>query len=228
MSSVILALESATEACSAALWHDGVVYQRLEVAPRRHAELLLPQCEAVLAEAGLARTAVDAVAFGRGPGAFTGLRIAAGIAQGLSMGLDRPVVPVSSLAALAASAGRARGVDRVLAALDARMGEVYWGGYQHDGDAWIRTIEEVVLSPEAVTVPTASKWFGAGSGWEAHGETLRARMARGRAELGEVEADRYPEAAAVAELAMAILAAGGGTVAAEAAPVYLRPWRPGS
>ncbi len=228
MSTVILALETATEACSAALWHDGAVCQRWELAPRRHAELLLPQCEAVLAEAGMARSAVDAVAFGRGPGAFTGLRIAAGVAQGLALGLQRPVVPVSSLAALAAGAGRQHGAEHVLAALDARMGEVYWGGYRHDGDGWSCLIEDTVCPPDAVTAPAGPTWLGVGSGWGAHGEALRARLTGAGAVLGEVAPDHHPHAAAVAELAVGILATGGGQTAAEAAPAYLRPWRPGS
>ena len=114
----LLAFETATEACSVALWIDGDVRERFEIAPRRHAGLALPWADALLAEAGVAKSQLDAIAVGRGPGAFTGVRLAIAIAQGIALALDRPVVPVSTLAALAM---RAPG-DRILSAIDARMG----------------------------------------------------------------------------------------------------------
>src|SRR5690606_2407743 len=122
----LIAFETATEACSVAIWRDGEVLERFEVAPRRHAELALPWAQELLSEAGLARAQLDAVAVGRGPGAFTGVRLGVGLAQGIALALDVPVVPVSTLAVLAA---RAPG-GRVLAAIDARMGEVYLGRFQ--------------------------------------------------------------------------------------------------
>ena len=114
----LLALETSTEACSVAVWIDGEVRERFELAPRRHAELALPWAEQLLAEAGIAKSQLDAIAVGRGPGAFTGVRLAIAIAQGIALALDRPVLPVSTLAALAM---RAQG-DRIIAAIDARMG----------------------------------------------------------------------------------------------------------
>ncbi len=120
----ILALDTATEACSAALLLHGEVLERYEVLGRGHAERLLPMVQEVLAEGGVALAALDAVAFGRGPGAFTGLRIAAGVTQGLAFGAGLPVVPVSDLAALAARAAVHHGRRHVLACLDARMGQV--------------------------------------------------------------------------------------------------------
>ncbi|GAB4353090.1 MAG: hypothetical protein Kow0060_03270 [Methylohalobius crimeensis] len=131
----ILAIETATEACSAALYLDGVVEERFQVAPRRHTHLILPMAEALLAEAGLTLSALDGLAFGRGPGSFTGLRIAAGVIQGLAFGADLPVVPVSTLAALAWQVFDEGAADCALAALDARMGEVYWGIYRAWWDA---------------------------------------------------------------------------------------------
>ena len=128
----LLALELSTEACSVALWVDGEVSERFEVAPRRHAELALPWAGQLLADAGIARSQLDAIAIGRGPGAFTGVRLAIAIGQGIALALGRPMVAVSTLATLALSAGG----PRVLAAIDARMGEVYSAAFElRDGDA---------------------------------------------------------------------------------------------
>ena len=126
----LLAFETATEACSVAVWVDGEVCERFEIAPRRHAELALPWADEMLAQAGVARTALDAIAVGRGPGAFTGVRLAIALAQGVALALDRPIVPVSTLAALALQAR----APRVLAAIDARMGEVYAAAFRCEGD----------------------------------------------------------------------------------------------
>src|SRR5690606_11462243 len=130
----LLAFETATEACSVAVLVDDAVIERFEIAPRRHAELALPWAGELLAQAGVAKSQLDAIAVGRGPGAFTGVRLAVALAQGIALALDRPVVGVSTLAALAALAARAHG-DRVLAAIDARMGEVYLGAFvRMDGE----------------------------------------------------------------------------------------------
>ena len=225
----ILALEAATDACSVALWADGVVAARREIAPRQHAELLLPWAEALLAEVEWSRSSLDVIAFGRGPGAFTGLRIAAGVTQGLALGLGRPVAPVSTLAALALDAGEAAGSAEgpvvVATALDARMGEVYWAPWRVTGEAVSPLAEEQVVAPEAVAaLPTGEPWIAAGSGWGAHGEALAAAAGIPAA----IEAERRPDAATVARLADRLAEAGGLVSAAEAVPVYLRPWRPGS
>ena len=216
----VLALETSSDACSAAAWHEGELVQRFQVAPRRHAELVLPMVEAVLAEAGWRRGDVELVAFGRGPGAFTGLRVAAGVAQGIAYARDLPVAPVSSLAALAQGALRERGWTQVLAAFDARMGEVYWGAYEADPQGCMSAAgDEAVCAPSAVPVPPAGPWRGVGLGWQAHGDALAAAL--GGAPL-EVEADRYPQAADVAVLAVALARAGRTVAAADALPVYLR------
>ena len=128
----ILAIDTATDACSVALHLDGDYREIHELAPRRHAEILLPRIRTLLSEAALSLRDLDALAFGRGPGAFTGVRIATGVIQGLAFGADLPVVPISSLHALAQGAWRERGEGNVLAAFDARMGEVYWGAYRLD------------------------------------------------------------------------------------------------
>ncbi len=235
----LLALETATEACSAALFIDGALSERYEVAPRRHAELILPMIEALLAEAQLSLGGLDAIAFGRGPGAFTGVRIATGIVQGLAFGADLPVVPVSTLAALALGAlselpADATASERgVLAALDARMGEVYWGAYVATADTTIgqgvRLLgSEQVLAPEAVSLPAevasaAVYWLEAGSGWQVRGEALRQGLQGQLAgRLMDGGAERLPRAGEVARLGALGLAAGEAVVAEQALPVYLR------
>ena len=154
----ILALDTSTEACSVALWADGTVTERYELGSQ-HSGRILPMTQEVLAEAGLVLTQLDAVAFGRGPGSFTGLRICAGVAQGLAFGADVPVVPVSSLAALA------QGVDapRVLAAFDARMEQLYWGAYVRNAQGLVEPGgTEKVVAPRDVPVPADSGWKGTG------------------------------------------------------------------
>ena len=138
----LLALDTATEACSAAIFRDGVVDERYEVMGRGHAGRLLPMADELLRAAGMAVTDLDAIAFGRGPGGFTGLRIAAGVAQGLAAGIGKPVLPVSDLAALAAAGARTSGAGRVLACMDARMGQVYWAAFDCSGGAPVAVTEE--------------------------------------------------------------------------------------
>lgn len=212
----LLALDTATEACSAAVWVDGGVAERYLLAPRRHAALIMPMIEAVLAEAGLGVGHLDAIAFGRGPGAFTGIRIAVGITQGIAFAADVPVVPISTLAALALGAAREFEQTHIATALDARMGEVYWGAYRVDGDDAIARDSERVCPPELVTAPSGL-WFGAGGGWAVHGETLARRL-----QVAGWRSACYPRAGDVARLA-AVHARRGEWVSAERAlPVYLR------
>ena len=213
----LLALDTATDACSAAVWVDGVVHERYELAPRRHAALILPMIDAVLAEVGLRLEQLDAVAFGRGPGAFTGVRIAVGIAQGIAFAAGLPVVPVSTLAALALGVGRETGYARLAVALDARMSEVYWGTYAVTADDAELLGEERVCAPAAVTAPAGDDWFGAGGGWRAHSTVLSRRLpVRGCLE------ERYPRAAGVARLAAVPRQRAGWLSPDLALPVYLR------
>jgi tRNA threonylcarbamoyladenosine biosynthesis protein TsaB len=140
MRAKLLGIDTSNGACSVALWLDGECSQRYQVAPRGHGLLLLPMVESLLAEAGIAAAQLDALVLGRGPGSFTGLRIATGVVQGLAFSLDRLVVPISSLAALAQGSQDAEGkpAARVLTAFDARMGEVYWAAWQRDAQGLVR------------------------------------------------------------------------------------------
>ncbi len=216
----LLAIETATESCSAALLMDGAVSLRYQVRPRMHAELILPMMEALLSEAGLVPGQLDALAFGRGPGSFTGVRIAAGVAQGVAFAADLPVVPVSTLAALAQRGFRERGVRRLLTAFDARMKEVYWGGFLIDADGLAQPLlAEQVAAPESLALPGDSGWFGVGSGWQTYGERLSALLGPA---LQGVDAELLCSAADVAVLGAAGLRAGQAVAAEQALPVYLR------
>jgi tRNA threonylcarbamoyladenosine biosynthesis protein TsaB len=216
----LLALDAATEACSAALYHDGEARERFEIAPRRHAELLLPMAKELLAEAGWRLQDLDALAFGRGPGAFTGVRIAAGLIQGLAYGANLPVAPVSDLAAQALRCAREQGARKVLCLQDARMGEVYWAAFDCYEPA-----APAALAPERVSEPTAlpvedfdTGWHGAGNGWAAH-ETALAPLAARLGRIGEVT---HPHAADIVRLAANMLERGEIVDAAHAMPTYVR------
>lgn len=214
----ILAIDAATEACSAALLIEETVTERFEVPGRGHAARLLPMADELLREAGLDARELDAIAFGRGPGAFTGLRIAAGLAQGLAAGNRLPVLPVSNLAAVAAAAARLKGATRVLACMDARMGQVYWGAYDCTGAAPVAVGSEHLADPEAVAPPGGVVWFGAGHGFAAYPK-LATRLGTS---LAGMEPSVLPRAADIARIAAVDFVAGGGLAAAQGLPVYLR------
>ena len=215
----ILALDTCTELCSAALLVDGARRERSEFAPRGHAQLILPMIESLLAEAGLRPVDLDGVAFGRGPGSFTGVRIGAGVTQGIAFAADLPVVPVSTLAALAQGVMETVAVSRVAAAIDARMDEVYWGAYRR-GSAGLAELEgaEVVLSPDVVCLPDGGDWHGVGSGWDNFSARLNDALGR---ELPWT-AQLFPRAGGVAVLGAARFESGEGVAAECAVPVYLR------
>lgn len=212
----LLAFELATEACSVALWLDGDVRERFEIAPRRHAELALPWADDLLREAGVRRNEIDAIAVGRGPGAFTGVRLAIAVAQGIALALDRPVVPVSTLATLALQAN----APRVLAAIDARMGEVYVAAFARAGDDVAAIDRERVARPDEVVLPGASNdWVGIGTGFAAVEGTLqRAHAAR----FTHIDATGLPHAADVARLGALAFRRGEGVAPERAEPAYLR------
>lgn len=212
----LLALDTATEACSVALLHEGKVLSHYEVIPRLHAQKLLPMIQTLLAEAGIALSAVDAIAFGRGPGAFTGVRIAIGVVQGLAFALERPVLPVSNLALLAQRALREHGAEQVAAAIDARMDEVYWGCYQQSAGEMRLLGNEAVLAPEQVSLPAGvgGDWFGAGTGW---GYAERLPVA-----VSGQDAGLLPHALDLLTLAQFAWVRGEGIAADQAQPVYLR------
>ncbi|MFL9812173.1 tRNA (adenosine(37)-N6)-threonylcarbamoyltransferase complex dimerization subunit type 1 TsaB [Stutzerimonas sp. VN223-3] len=212
----LLALDTATEACSVALLHDGRMLSHYEVIPRLHAQRLLPMIQALLGEAGIALSAVDALAFGRGPGAFTGVRIAVGVVQGLAFALQRPVLPVSTLATIAQRAHREHGAEQVATAIDARMDEVYWGCYRlHGGEMQLAGIE-AVLPPEQASLPRGSEgpWFGAGTGW-GYGARIAVSPAATDAAL-------LPHAEDLLRLAGFAWQRGEALEADQAQPIYLR------
>ncbi len=218
----LLAFETSTEALSVALSIDGEVRERFELAPRRHAELSLPWAEELLAEAGLKRSQLDAIAVGRGPGAFTGVRLAIALAQGIALALDRPVLPVSTLAALAvrADANGDREPRRVLAAIDARMGEVYSAAFELRGGDAFALSDEIVGAPDHVVVPgDENGWFGVGTGFGAADSALSQRLA-GR--FASIDATQLPHAADVARLATKAFARGEAVPAERVEPAYLR------
>lgn len=213
----LLALETSTEACSVAVWRDGEVLERFEIAPRRHAELALPWAQELLAEMGLARTRLDAVAVGRGPGAFTGVRLGMALAQGIALGLGLPMLPVSTLAALAMGATRP---GPVLAAIDARMGEVYAGAFVHLGDDVRPLGVETVCAPDEVELPAAEgAWQGTGTGFAAVEAALQARLS---AQVPLVDAAALPHAADVARLAAKAWDRGELVAPERVEPAYLR------
>lgn len=216
----ILALETSGGRCAAALLVGALVREREVVAPRGHAELLLPMVESLLAEAGLALADCDAIAFGRGPGSFTGVRIATSVAQGLAYGAALPLVPVSGLAALARGAWRRSGATRVYAALDARMAEVYLAAYEIDALGEPRAVvAEQLLLPALAPAVAGTGWAGIGTGFGAHGAALAARLGPA---LSGTEPTAEPSAEDVAALGALGFARGAVVTARDAAPVYLR------
>jgi tRNA threonylcarbamoyladenosine biosynthesis protein TsaB len=245
----VLAIDTATEACSAAILVADEVYERFLIAPRRHSALILPMVEEVLAEAGVSLRQLDGLAFGRGPGSFTGVRIAAGVIQGLALASDLPVAPVSTLWALAQGACRSGAAECIVAALDARMGEVYLGIYttgRIDTMGRIDTIggmnapdginapaatgvcpgtivqplrPEAVIDPAAISASLTGAWTGVGSGFKTHGAALCKSLA---GSPSRIEPETYPHARDVALLGLETLRQGQGVRAEEALPIYLR------
>jgi tRNA threonylcarbamoyladenosine biosynthesis protein TsaB len=187
------------------VWTDGEIAAREARAVHRHSELALPMLESLLG-----KNKLDAVAFGAGPGAFTGLRIACGLAQGLAFGRGLPVVGVSTLEALAQESG----APRVVACIDARMREVYYAALEKRAGRWHEVIAPQCVAPAAAPKPPGEDWLGAGNGFEIYAEL------KGRVSI--VKPAIHPTAVAVAQLAAPKLAAGEGVDAAQAAPVYLR------
>ena len=215
----LLAIETATESCSVALIHGDELIARSEIAPRRHTELVLPMADALLAEAGIGRLALDAIAVGRGPGAFTGVRLGVSLAQGMALALDLPVITISSLAALALEAPQEEGTA-ILAVIDARMGEIYAASYHRDANGGLIALdEERIATADTLQLPQASAWQVVGSGWATYAAALSQRLT---GTLHSADSQRYPQAAHVAELAIAEFKAGRGQAPELALPVYLR------
>jgi tRNA threonylcarbamoyladenosine biosynthesis protein TsaB len=211
----VLALDTSTEYCSVALWQDGAVMERCELVGQKHSEVLIEMLDALLGDAGIKIKQVDGIAFGKGPGSFTGVRIVCGVTQGLALGANLPVVGVCTLEALAEASGK----PRVIAALDARMGEVYHAAYEKHDDVWKTVSEPCLCKPEDAPSVSGEDWFGMGSGFAMHGVALHERYA---GQLRGADDTAVPQAAAIAVLGAAQLAMGLGVDAAEALPLYLR------
>lgn len=217
----ILAIDTATEACSVALWQDGTAYSHFELCPREHTQRILPMVRDILNQGEISLSDIDALAFGRGPGSFTGVRIGIGIAQGLALGAELPMIGVSTLATMAQGAFRKTGATRVLAAIDARMGEVYWAEYQRDAEGnWQGEDTEAVLKPEAVAARLTQlegNWATVGTGWQAWPDMASDCGLELRD--GEV---LLPEAVDMLPLACAKYTANDMVAVEKAEPTYLR------
>ncbi len=214
----LLALDTAASRCSVALYCEGALIERDIPAERVHAENILPMVEQLLGEARLSLRELDAIAFGRGPGAFTGLRVAAAVTQGFAYGAGLPVVPVSNLAALAYATARRHGVRQVLACLDARMQEIYWAPFTVSGEVVQPLGAEALCPPAELLPPGDGPWFAAGSAWAAYGEVLRTRVTA----LTGVDAALAASAGDIARLAEHAFKQGQSVAPEQALPVYLR------
>jgi len=217
--SKILALDTSTDACSAALLLEGELTDRFVVEPRRHTHLLLPMIDELLTDAGVKLAELDAIAFGRGPGSFAGIRIATGAAQGLALAADLPVVPVSTLQAMAWSEGETAGP--VLTVLDARMDEVYWCAWDWQDGEPVPLVDEQVAAPGQMQLPPAATdrvFLGVGRGW-CYREQMPPELLQ---QVADVQPERYPQAAAMAQLAVREFELTGGIAPDEARPIYLR------
>ena len=211
----ILSLETSTEYCSVALWQDGTVSQRCELVGQKHSEVLMAMVDGVLRDAGLGIRDVEGIAFGKGPGSFTGVRIACGVAQGLALGVDLKVVGVCTLQALAHASGH----DKVIAAIDARMGELYFAVYEKRDGEWAAVVEPCLCEADTAPAVDGRDWFGAGSGFGVNDAALQTRYG---GQLIGVDAQAVPLAGAVAQIAAGEFGKGNALDAALALPLYLR------
>lgn len=223
--SQILIIDTSTEACSVALQFNGSILERYQVAPRQHGELVLPMVDELLKEADISLSQLDVIGFGRGPGAFTGLRICVSTVQGLAFGADLPVIGVSSLQAMAQAAYQARGVTQVASAIDARMGEVYWGLYQEKNGLMVLLPEqqELVVAPTDLLVDNEllkAQWFATGTGWETYADQLSQHFSGAGLEIEKLSS--FPRASAMLPYVLSEFEAGHGIAAELAQPVYLR------
>lgn len=216
----LLALDTATEACSAALSINGEIRELYEVAANQHSKLILPMVDRLMAEAGLMPQDLDALAFGRGPGSFTGIRIATGVIQGIAYALDLPVVPVSNLAAIAQDFFDNNHEDIAFVAADARMDEIYWGVYQRNDNGFAELIgQEAVTRPDKIEFPDLSGVVGIGTGWLKHSQALL--MCLGH-KINRYETHNLPRASSIAKLGLKGFHQGHAVPAECALPVYLR------
>ncbi len=221
MSPKILAIETTTEACSAALLNQGAVQERYQLAARQHTHLILPMLESLLTEAMLKLRHLDAIAFCPGPGSFTGCRIGASVVQAIAFAADLPVIQVSSLQCLAQGAYQAFQAERVLVAMDARMNEIYWGSYQLAENGIMSELDVVQLSkPSQLSSTQLANFIGVGSGWDKYYDILALQFQENQ--LQQYYPRRYPRATDVIELAKQAYQRGQTVSVEQALPVYLR------
>lgn len=218
----LLAIDSATEFCSVAYSDGNYTCSRGEELPRRHSQQILPYVNEVLAEAGVPLKELDAIVVSQGPGSFTGVRIGASIAQGLAFSCDLPLVQVSTLAAMAQAAARLHGAEHALPAIDARMGEVYWGTYQLQSGLMVKVEPERVCSPGDVSIPADQKalWWSCGTGWETYQQALQSALSG--VSIKAAEKVRLPHAVDMLTLGAAAYDAGQQVAAEDLEPHYLR------
>lgn len=213
----ILAIDTATEACSVALLNDGECYETFEIIPRQHTERVLPMVDDILQKAAISLTQLDAIAFNRGPGSFTGVRVGTSVAQGLAFSCDLPVIPVSSLAALAQSAYREEKREHVLSLIDARMNEIYWGCYQLESGLMKSVSDEKVTS--VLDIEKSGKWHCVGSGWDSFQLELNQSSL---VNINSFKEQGFPHAQDVAILAADLFLQGKIESAENAVPSYIR------
>ncbi|HEX5792480.1 MAG TPA: tRNA (adenosine(37)-N6)-threonylcarbamoyltransferase complex dimerization subunit type 1 TsaB [Rheinheimera sp.] len=214
----LLALDTSTEACSAALQYGNELLTLDEVCPQQHSKRVLPMVQQLLNQAGISLNQLDGIVFGRGPGSFTGVRIGVGVTQGLAFGADLPVYGVSTLAAMAQAALRLYGATQVIAAIDARMAEVYIGSFALQNGLMQPLIEEVAIKPQQLSgFNFSGQVYGVGTGWQTYADELRQQQAT------SIAADiLYPSAQDMLTLALPALQAGNFVAAEQAEPVYVR------
>jgi tRNA threonylcarbamoyladenosine biosynthesis protein TsaB len=214
----ILAIDTSTEFLSLALWLNGRVLLRDIHAGQAHSQQILPTLRTLLDEAKIELTALDGIAFGAGPGSFTGLRIACGVAQGLAFGANLPVVAVSTLQALAQQSG----AEKVIACLDARMGEIYHAAYEKQNGEWLEVSAPALFKPEDAPKVNGDDWVGVGTGWLVYPDVLQAVYGEQLREMPAPDHHSHPTATSIAELALPTFEAGLARPAQEAAPIYIR------
>jgi len=215
----LLAVETSTEACSAALYIDGEIEERFEIAPREHTKRILPMIDELMAAAQLKPQQLDGMAFSCGPGSFTGVRIATGITHGIALGADLPVAPISTLAALAQNFFNQNPETIAFTAMDARMREIFWGVYQKDAKGFAQLINTEAVTPAIDIIFPEISGVGIGSGWDVYADELSTR-------LGDLvvryETDNLPRASAIVQLGVEAFAQNKAVSVEQAQPVYLR------
>ena len=215
--STILALDSSTEACSCALVIDSKFFETFELLPRLHTQYILPMIKSLMAEHDLNFSDLDGIAVGAGPGSFTGLRIAAGVAQGIAFGADLPLLPVSTLAALAQQSLKSES-QHILSCIDARINEVYWAVYSNDGHKIELVGEEQLCKPELVDFEISGSCYGVGNGMNFINQMPKHIQSL----ISAFDSEVYPRALAMAELAVGYLEQGMSIKPEDFSPTYLR------